>query len=188
MLSIGLTTRIGPGGPVNASRASLAGLGQLRQTVARVVHLALQAGDNIIGIDVGTRALGLVSRAQATGNEVCLETSALDTGAHCRLDELREALAVGEHRFDLGQELRLDRNGRNAGALHGYKVSQLRHMVQPGIDTADHADLVNPIDKIGAQGSPAHEPQQLQGGNGSEASGAARQGTHVHAADVVRDD
>jgi hypothetical protein len=61
-------------------------------------------------------------------------------------------------------------------------------MVQPGIDTADHADLVNPIDKIGAQASPAHEPQQLQGGNGSEASRAARQGTHVHAAGVVRDD
>lgn len=185
MLSIGLTTRRGPGRCVSDRRRSLAGLGRLRQADARVVELVLQTSDDIVGIDVVAGSLGFVSRAQATGDELGLDAPALDTGAHSGLDELRDALALDEHRFDVGQELRLDRNGRDACCLHGHKVAQLRRAVQPGSGTTCRADLVNPVDKPIAQVLPAHEAQQLQRGNGSEPPGPTRQGAHVHATSVV---
>jgi len=147
--------------------------------------LPLQPSDNIRGIDIATRALGFVSRAQAAGDELGLDAPALETGKHRGLDELREALALSEHRFDLGQGLRLDRNRGDARGLHGYKVSQLGPALQPESGTTRRSDLVNLIDKLMARASATHETQQLQRGNGGEPPGPTRQGAHVHATSVV---
>ena len=91
----------------------LADLGDLAKATTRGVELALQRSDDIVGIDVVTGAPGRVTRAQATGNELGLDAPALDAGTHRGLDELREALAFGQHRLDFGPELGLDAHGRN---------------------------------------------------------------------------
>lgn len=91
---------------------------------------ALQRCDDIVGIDVVAGTPGLVSRAKASGDELGLDAAALDTGTHRCLDELRQALALGQHRLDFGPEFRLDTHGRDGRGLHGGNVLHLRHTVR----------------------------------------------------------
>jgi len=104
--------------------------------------------------------------------------SVSDNGATAPISALTYAFSIGSDR------------GFNADDFEARIIAD-RTKQMPRVNRIDKskrgAVLVNPIDKSIAPASPAHEPQQLQRGDGSEPPGPTRQGAHVHAASVVGD-